>query len=294
MIGRFAIGVSIWLLAWAAAMAEANRPMWKVWQGQAPGESGDVGEEHVLPPRGIKPVTRITNVTRPTVTVFPAPEEKATGAAVLICPGGGYHILAYDLEGEEVAEWLNSIGVTAFLLKYRVPRRKDRPKHEAPLQDVQRALSQVRSQAKKWKIDPERIGILGFSAGGHLSATASTNFDKRAYEAIDEVDNVSCRPDFAVLVYPAYLTAEQGLAPEIRVGPQTPPMILIHAHDDRISPENSVALYLALKRAKVPAELHIYTSGGHGFGLRPSQHPCSTWPQRCADWLASRGLLAQP
>lgn len=266
----------------------------KVWPDKVPGEQGDIGEEHLQPLTGNgKPIQRLANVTQPTLTVFRPEKEKDTGAAVLICPGGGYNILAWDLEGTEVAEWLNSIGVTGIVLKYRVPRRKDREKHDAPLQDAQRAMSIVRSHAEEWGIDPTRIGILGFSAGGHLSAATSTNFDKRNYEALDEIDQISCRPDFAVLVYPAYLTEGEGLAPEIRVTEDTPQTFFAHASDDGISSENSIAMYLALKKAKIPAEMHIFASGGHGFGLRPSEHPASTWPARCEQWLRSRGLLGE-
>ncbi|HRX81335.1 MAG TPA: alpha/beta hydrolase, partial [Pirellulaceae bacterium] len=198
----------------SSAMAEEPITL-KVWPDKVPGEQGDVGDEQLQPPTGNgKPIQRLANVTQPTLTVFRPDKEKDTGAAVLICPGGGYNILAWDLEGTEVAEWLNSIGVTGIVLKYRVPRRKDREKHDAPLQDAQRAMSIVRSHADEWGIDAKRIGILGFSAGGHLSAATSTNFDKRNYDAIDDVDAVSCRPDFAILIYPAYLTEGDGLAPE--------------------------------------------------------------------------------
>ena len=262
-----------------------------VWPGKAPGEKGDIGEEKYLPQTGGKLVQRLTNVTRPTVTIYRP--DKGNGAAVLICPGGGYSILAMDLEGEEVAAWLNSVGVTAIVLKYRVPARQGQPRHLAPLQDAQRAISLVRARAAEWGIDPGRLGILGFSAGGHLSAATSTNHDQRQYQPIDDVDKTSCRPDFTVLVYPAYLTAGNGLAPEIRVNEQTPPTFLVHAGDDRISPGNSIAYYTALKQAGVAAELHVYGSGGHGFGLRPSEDPCSTWPQRCEQWMKSRGLLGK-
>ena len=183
-----------------------------VWPGKAPGDTGEIAPEKELESKPGKPsVKRITNVSRPTLTVFRPAKDKDTGAAVVIAPGGGYNILAWDLEGEEVAAWLNSVGVTGIVLKYRVPRRPDQPKDKppiGPLQDAQRALSLVRSKAPEWGIDPKRIGILGFSAGGHLTAAAATNFDKRAYESIDTVDKVSCRPDFAVLVYPAYLIAK--------------------------------------------------------------------------------------
>ncbi len=279
----------------AGSIGSAAEPLTlDVWPGQAPGErKGEVGEEQLQPPRKEqKPVQRLTNVTQPTITVYRPQPEKDTGAAVLICPGGGYSILAWDLEGTEVAAWLNSIGVTGIVLKYRVPRRKDRAKHDAPLQDAQRALSLVRQHSEEWNLDARRIGILGFSAGGHLAAAASTNFVRRNYDPIDDVETLSCRPDFTVLIYPAYLTSETGLAPEFRVTKETPETFFVHAGNDPISPENSIAFYLALKKANVPAELHIYASGGHGFGLRPSSHPASSWPARCEQWLRSRGFLA--
>jgi acetyl esterase/lipase len=280
-----------------AAEPPAGPIVMNVWPAAAPGEQGEVGDERLLPPRSEKPVDRLTDVSIPTITVYKPVEEKDTGAAVLICPGGGYHILAMDLEGTEVADWLNSIGITGIVLKYRVPRRKEQEKHLAPLQDAQRAMSLVRQHAADWGIAEDRIGILGFSAGGHLAATASTNFDRRAYDPIDETDRIDCRPDFTVLIYPAYLTGEGAqssgeLAPEIRVSSETPPVFFVHAGDDHISPENSIAMYLALKRAGVAAELHVYGSGGHGFGLRRTEHPCSTWPQGCERWLRSRGLLS--
>lgn len=263
-----------------------------VWPGQAPGETGKIGEEGFEPDKpGSKPVKRLGKVSKPTLTVFKPAKDKDTGAAVVICPGGGYSILAWDLEGLEVAHWLNSVGVTGIVLKYRVPRREGRPKHEAPLQDAQRALSLARSHAKDWSIDPARIGILGFSAGGHLAATTATNFDKRAYEPVDDADKLSCRPDFAVLVYPAYLVEKEQMSPEVRVTAETPPVFFAHAADDPHSCENSVGMFLALKKAKVPAELHIYAKGGHGFGLRPTENPCCTWPARAAEWMKSRGLL---
>ena len=188
------------------------------------------------------------------------------------------------------------VSVTGIVLKYRVPRRADTPKDAPPpqaLMDAQRAISLVRSKAKEWELDPNRIGMLGFSAGGHLTAWASTNFDKRSYEPIDDADKLSCRPDFAVLIYPAYLVKKDSdeLAPDIRVTKETPPVFCALAGDDKVAAQGSVTLYLALKKAGVPAELHDYAAGGHGFGLRPSGKPCATWPQRCADWMKDTGLL---
>lgn len=283
-----------------AAADAGQRLTLDVWPGKAPGETVQIGPERLLDPQpGQRTVQRLTDVSKPTITLFRPPKEKDTGAAVLIAPGGGYHILAWDLEGEEVAAWLNSIGVTGIVLKYRVPRRPGQPSDRppiGPLQDAQRAMSLVRSRAREWGIDPNRIGVLGFSAGGHLTAATATNGDRRAYEPVDEVDRTSSRPDFAILIYPAYLAPEGSadLSPEIRVTKETPPAFFAHAGDDRISPENSIRMYLALKRAGVPAELHVYGTGGHGFGLRPSEEPVSSWPNRCEEWLRRRGLLKRP
>lgn len=286
------------LLSGVSSAPAAEKPVvLDVWPGKPPGETKPIGEETIRERKvDVKTIKIVSNVSKPTLTVYRPAKDKDTGAAVVICPGGGYQALAWDYEGEEVATWLNSIGVTGIILKYRVPRRPDQAKDKppiGPLQDAQRALSLVRSKATEWNLDPKRIGILGFSAGGHLSASASTNFDKRAYEAMDDIDKVSCRPDFAVLVYPAYLLTkdEKELAPEIRVRKECPPMFFAHASNDPIKPDNSVRMYLALKHAGVPAELHVYSLGGHGFGLRPSDKPCSTWPQSCADWLRAQGLL---
>lgn len=285
------------LLTWGT-LAAAEKPLTvDVWPGKAPGDDRELGPEKVTESKpGQRPVKRITNVSRPTLTIFRPARDRDTGAAVVIAPGGGYHILAWDLEGEEVAKWLNSIGVTGIVLKYRVPRRPGTPGDKAPPQaqmDAQRALSLVRSKAKEWHLDPKRIGMLGFSAGGHLTAWASTNFDHRSYKAGDAVDAVSCRPDFTILIYPAYLLVKGKLelAPEIRVSRETPQTFFAHAADDPVTPQSSVVMWQALKKAGVPAELHVYASGGHGFGLRPSDSPCSTWPQRCADWMRSRGFL---
>ncbi len=282
----------------AAFGAAAPDPI-LLWPQGAPGEKGNLGEEKDLtkPGDGLvagQSVIRLGNVSQPTLTVYRPPPATDTGAAVVVCPGGAYHILAMDLEGTEVVQWLNSIGVTGVLLKYRVPARPGRPRHEAPLEDAQRALGLVRQRAAQWGLDPKRVGVMGFSAGAHLAAALSNNFEPRVYEPVDAADQTSCRPDFVMLVYPAYLTVEKEgdkLAPELNVTAQTPPTFLAQAEDDPVRVENSLFYYLALKRAKVAAELHVYPAGGHGYGLRPSAQTVTTWPARAEQWLRSLGVL---
>jgi acetyl esterase/lipase len=276
-----------------------------LWPGKVPGDAGIAGAEKFIELKidgkpyevGGKPTKWLTNVTRPTLTVCQPAKDKNTGVAMLICPGGGYHNLAWDVEGEEVAAWLNSIGMTGIILKYRCPRRPGDVKGEppaGPLKDAQRAVSLVRSKAGEWGIDPQKIGIIGFSAGGHLAGATATNFERRTYEPIDEVDKLSCRPDFAVMLYSGYfkLKDKEELSPTIRMAAGTPPLFLVHASDDPISEaDHSVTMYLAMKRAGVKAELHVYASGGHGFGVRKVAHPCSTWTERCVEWLREQGFL---
>jgi acetyl esterase/lipase len=295
---RWMIGLGLLLATCGAGRAAEKPQTLPLWPGMPPGETAPVGEEKDFskPGEGLvagRPLIRLGNVSKPILEVFRPAKEKDTGAAVVIAPGGGYSILAWDLEGEEVAQWLNTLGVTGVVLKYRVPDHPKDNNHVRPLQDAQRAISVVRSKAQEWGLDPERIGVLGFSAGGHLAASTLTNSDRRAYEAVDEADRASCRPNFGVLIYPAYLTNKEGtaLAPEIRVSKETPPVFFTHASNDPIPADNSVQMYLALKHAGVPAELHIYPTGGHGYGLRPTEETVTTWPQRCADWLKRQGYL---
>jgi acetyl esterase/lipase len=277
--------------------AKPSEPM-SLWPKGAPGEKGDIGVEQDMtkPSDGLsggKRVVRIGNVSAPTLTLYRPPPEKDTGAAVVVCPGGGYSILAMDLEGTEVCQWLNSAGVSAVLLKYRVPARKGLEPYTAPLQDAQRALGLVRYHAAAWQIDPKRIGIMGFSAGGHLSAVASTRFEKRTYEPVDEADQASCRPDFVLLIYPAYLIRKDrpDLSPELTLTSNTPPTFLVQTEDDPVRVENSLFYYLALKQAKVPAELHLFAEGGHGYGLRESDYAVSSWPKRAVEWMRGLGVL---
>ena len=240
-----------------------------------------------------KPLIRLGNVSVPTLTVYP-PKTANTGAAIVVFPGGGYNILAIDLEGTEVCDWLNSAGITCVLVKYRVPGTGPYPKSDAALQDAQRSVGMVREHATEWHIDPKRIGVLGFSAGAHLSAALSTHYDKRLYEPIDAADQLSCRPDFALVIYPGYLAlAEKDFAPNPEINPtaDTPPTFIVQAEDDPVHVENAVVYFMQLKKAKVPAELHIYAEGGHGYGLRRTKLPVTTWPQTAEIWLHTIGVL---
>ena len=246
-------------------------------------EGGKVGGASVL---------RLSGVSDPTITIYPASDEVATGAAMVVCPGGGYEILAYDLEGDEICQWLNEIGVTAVLLKYRVPRRTGLEKHTAPLQDVQRAISLVRSKAEELNLDPQRIGVMGFSAGAHLAAMASTSYDKRTYPEVDAADKVSCKPDFCLLVYPAYLDGPNfTIAPELKITAQTPPTMLVQTEDDKSYINSSLFYYYALKEAGVPATMHLYSKGGHGYGLRDTGNAVNEWPYRAEEWFMELGVI---
>ena len=230
------------------------------------------------------------------LTLYRAPQDKDTGAAVVIFPGGGYNILAWDLEGTEVCDWLNSIGVTGVLLKYRVPKRAGIDKHVPALQDAQRAVGLVRSRAREFGLDPQRLGVLGFSAGGHLAAALSASVGQRTYPAVDDADKVSCRPDFSVLIYPAYLTLkDQGekINPDTAVSSNTPPAFIAMSQDDPVRVESALYYSIALKQSGVPFELHIYPKGGHGYGLRRTDNPLTAWPDRTAEWLRGQGFLGR-
>jgi len=288
----------------------AQKPAWQpapghttisIWPHGAPGAQPNPGAEfnattakdHLVAGR---PVFRLGHVSAPTLTLY-TPQGANTGAAVVVFPGGGYSILAIDLEGTEVCSWLNSRGINCVLLKYRVPDSGPYPKSAAALQDAQRALGVVRSHAKEWHIDPHRVGVLGFSAGAHLAAALSTHFDQRLYDPIDAADQESCRPDFAVIVYPGYLALEdQNFAPnpDIQVTGKTPPSFIVQAEDDPVHVENALVYFQALKNAQVPAELHIYAKGGHGYGLRRTSLPVTAWPRSVETWLHTIGILPSP
>jgi acetyl esterase/lipase len=277
----------------------------ELWPGKAPDEVPGIGDEYVrMSPKMTRkevevtvPTLLVTNVTKPSITMYRPAKDKDTGTAVVICPGGGYWNLYWELEGEEVAAWLNSLGVTGIILKYRVPRRTDDTKGEParrPLQDAQRAVSLIRNKANEWGIDPKKIGMVGFSAGGHLAIATATSFEKRTYEPSDDVDKISCRPDFAILAYSGYLKAKDKdeLASGLKIPKDTPPIFLVHGGADIISDaDHSEVMYKALKKAGIPAELHIYAGAAHDFAVRPSDQPCSTWTRSCADWMRHLGFL---
>jgi acetyl esterase/lipase len=247
---------------------------------------------------GGRPWVYVDRVSQPTMTVY-SPVGRNTGAAVVVFPGGGYNVLAIDLEGTEACDWLTSKGIICVLLKYRVPCVKSGPYQDCrtALQDAQRAVGLVRFHAARWHIDPHKIGVLGFSAGGHMVAAMSTHFEKRLYPAVDAADTASCRPDFAIALYPGHLAVrERGfvLNPDIQVARRTPPTFLVQAEDDPTDPvENSLAYYAALRKAGIPAEMHVYVKGGHAFGLRRTTSPITDWPELAEKWLETIGMISK-
>ena len=295
LILLFTLSLSVSLLAqkpaWEPAPGHITVPLWPHPQAGAAAEvDATTAKDNLI---AGKPVIRLANVSNPTITLY-APKGKNSGAAVVVFPGGAYRILAIDLEGTEVCDWLTSRGIACVLLKYRVPDSGPYPKSSVALQDAQRALGMVRSHAAEWHIDPHRVGVLGFSAGAHLAAALSTHFEQRLYDPIDGADQQSCRPDFAVIVYPGYLAlAEQDFAPnpEIHVTEKTPPSFIVQTEDDPVHVENSTVYFLALKNAKVPVELHLYAQGGHGYGLRRTELPVTAWPQSVEAWLQTIQIM---
>ena len=329
---------ALWVV-FAFGGLSAQKPVWQpspghtqvpIWPGSVPDPQPVEGPEFATAPGewlvAGRPAVGVSNVSLPTMTVY-SPKEKNTGAAVVVFPGGGYRVLAIDFEGTEVCEWLTPKGIACVLLKYRVtdvgPYPKSGPYPESPmaLEDAQRTVGLVRFHAAQWHIDPHKIGVLGFSAGGHLSAAMSTHFKKRLYPPVDAADKESCRPDFAVAIYPGHLSlsaaewdARQGakkfvvphpdrpsvadeslaLNPDLHVTSQTPPTFLLQAEDDHVDNVNdSLAYYVALKKAGVPVEMHLYAQGGHGFGLRRTKSPITGWPQLVETWLGAIGMIPE-
>jgi len=297
---KFSLVYSV-LLAFSFALAGpvggAEHEVIPLWPGIPPGETKELPPEaDTTTPESDKiagrRLMRIGNVSTPTLMVYPAPADKATGTSVVICPGGGHYILAWDLEGTEIAEWLNSIGVTAFVLKYRVPGREKSPRWRAAVQDAQRAMSLVRSRAREYSIDPKRVGIMGFSAGGE-TAVLATLFTERTYERVDSADQFPNTPNFSALIYSAGVVDRETreIRDYIKVTPETPPVFMAHAFDDFVPIENCLLLMAELKKNKVPSELHIYSEGGHGYGLRETKQPVTSWNHRMADWMKIAGWL---
>lgn len=265
----------------------------KLWPQGAPEKPGFKSEpEKKIVKEPSDGVVRLTNVTEPMVTVFKP--EKPNGTSVLVCPGGGYSILAYEHEGSQVCEFLNQHGVTGILLKYRVPRRDPADPSREPLQDAQRAMGLIRHHATEWGIKPDRVGILGFSAGGHLTVMTALHANDRTYTTDPAMDVEDATPNFAIPVYPAYLTEKNSgfeLLPEFKVTAKSPPICLIHAGDDRITAAGSALIYLEYKKQNIPAELHIYAKGGHGFGMKKNGEPVNEWPARVIEWMRSMGYV---
>jgi len=301
----------------AAGSAAAQTGRWQpspghdqipIWPGPAPDSQPVAGPEKTTTEShdlvAGRPWTYLSDVSRPTMTVYPA-QGRNTGVAVVVFPGGGYRILAIDLEGTEVCDWLTSRGITCILLKYRVPHsgpygrvRDLDPQPQPALEDAQRTLGLVRLHAAEWHIDPGKVGVLGFSAGGHLVAAISTRFRKRLYSPVDAADRESCRPDFAVALYPGHLwtgvEGQFGLNPNIRVTRETPPTFLVQAETDTTDDVNqSLAYYIALKGAHVPTEMHLYADGGHAFGLRRTKDPITEWPGLVEKWLRTIGMISE-
>ena len=261
----------------------------------APGEIETLEEKEN--PFNIKvgglPVKIVTNVSEPTITFYPDPEDFNSGATIIVCPGGGYKVLAYDLEGTEVCELFNSYGLNCVLLKYRVPIRKDQPMYEAPLQDLQRAIAYTRSNAKEWNIHEDKIGVMGFSAGAHLAALASTCYDELSYLPMDIHDQVPICPNFALIIYPAFLVGEKfSVAPEIEISKDTCPTFIVQTQDDHELLNSSLFYYYALKEARVSAAMHLYPTGYHGYGVRNTGHLVNEWPERAVGWLKAMKIIS--
>jgi acetyl esterase/lipase len=301
-------GLTAQTAGWQPSPGHTQVPIWPgavpdAQPAAGPEVSKSSGKDDLI---GGKQVVEIDNVSQPTMTVY-SPTGKNTGAAVVVFPGGGYQILAIDLEGTEVCDWLTSKGITCVLLKYRVPNTGPHweeqckchvnPKSPMALEDAQRTVGLVRFHAAEWRIDPHKIGVLGFSAGGHLAAAISTHFARRSYPPVDAADKESCRPDFAVPVYPGHLWVDEAkfeLNPDVPVTAQTPPTFLLQAENDYVDNVNqSLVYYIALKNAGVPVEMHLYAQGGHAFGLRRTKLPITAWPRLVETWLGTIGMIPE-
>jgi acetyl esterase/lipase len=281
----------------APAFSQTTMPLWPSTPPGAPNVAAGQQEHDTTKSTDNmiagKRVARIGFVSKPTLAFYPAPSGKNTGATIVVFPGGAYQIIAYDLEGTEVCDWLNGIGVNCALVKYRVPNAGPFPKYTQDLADAQRAVRVVRQHASQWQLDANRVGVLGFSAGGHLVAVLGAHAADPIYPATDDADKLSARPDFTLLIYPGYLQSDDDpltVSPEVKPIGLTPPSFLIQTEDDPAKVENAWLYYEALKQAKVPAEMHLFANGGHGYGLRPTKLPVTHWPDLAATWLRTLGI----
>ena len=286
----------VFLVVWSTALI-AEPKVVKVFPNGLPADAVKLPEDRIAKLKAANTDERIAYVAEPTLTLYPAPKDVATGCGVVICPGGGYNILAWNKEGIELAQWFNKIGVSAAVLKYRVPRRTPDIHHE-PLQDVQRAIRLFRSMADEMRVDVNRVGVLGFSAGGHLTVMSGTKYDELAYPKSDAIDEISARPNFICPIYCAYLGNNYSdnkpeLGDLVKITKETPPAFLAVTFDDVHRGVQSALLVAEYKKAGVPAEAHIYAKGGHGYGIRPTGNPVETWHHRLAEWLESSGWLTK-
>ena len=286
----------VFLVVWSTGLI-AEPKIVKVFPNGLPADAVKLPEDRIAKLKAANTDERIAYVAEPTLTLYPAPKDVATGCGVVICPGGGYNILAWNKEGIELAQWFNKIGVSAAVLKYRVPRRTPDVHHE-PLQDVQRAIRLFRSMADEMRVDVNRVGVLGFSAGGHLTVMSGTKYDELAYPKSDAIDEISARPNFICPIYCAYLGNNYSdnkpeLGDLVKITKETPPAFLAVTFDDVHRGVQSALLVAEYKKAGVPAEAHIYAKGGHGYGIRPTGNPVETWHHRLAEWLESSGWLTK-
>ena len=286
----------VFLVVWSTGLI-AEPKIVKVFPNGLPADAVKLPEDRIAKLKAANTDERIAYVAEPTLTLYPAPKDVATGCGVVICPGGGYNILAWNKEGIELAQWFNKIGVSAAVLKYRVPRRTPDIHHE-PLQDVQRAIRLFRSMADEMRVDVNRVGVLGFSAGGHLTVMSGTKYDELAYPKSDAIDEISARPNFICPIYCAYLGNNYSdnkpeLGDLVKITKETPPAFLAVTFDDVHRGVQSALLVAEYKKAGVPAEAHIYAKGGHGYGIRPTGNPVETWHHRLAEWLESSGWLTK-
>ena len=275
--------LAIVLLSFSLNLFSQEKEIIKLWPGKVPGET-EAKHAPVITDNNSGNVTRLTDITDPAIVVYPASSENNNGAGIIVCPGGGYNILAVDKEGYEVAEWLNTLGYSAFVLQYRVPK-----KQKGALQDFQRAIRIIKSKAVEWKLNPEKVGAIGFSAGASLSARASARYNEKTYPKVDELDELACRPEFALLIYPGGLDKgeNRSLISEIKVDKNTPPMFVFATADDKHG-NSALVITTALRDAKIPVELHLLPEGGHGYGLRTGNIAGETWPDLAKQWLQNQ------